>query len=313
MPRCRVCGKSARYFVPWTNAWFCEEHFTRYVERVIQRTYDKYIGGGHHRILFAISGGKDSVTLLHSLIPKLRDRGREVSVLFIDLGISGYSDKALKIVEENASMLNIDLVIARLENYGFTIDDVARLYMKRLIRRPVCSICGLVKRYLMNRIAYEKGFDLVLTGHTLDDVLAFSMINILSGNLYELTKLKPYNPGGYKLVARGKPLILTYEAETRWYVEAKNLPVLDVKCPYTPFKEGLVFEVKNMFYKLEENHPGIMRMYMRNLIDKLIPSLEKVVEKPRLVYCSICGMPASTDPCSFCRIRRKIVELRNKV
>ncbi len=313
MPRCRVCGRRAKYYVPWSNAWFCPEHFIRYVERSVFRVYEKYIGGRHRRVLFAVSGGKDSVSLLHILAPKLLSEGVDVSILFIDLGIEGYTSKALKIVEENASMLKIPLIVSRLRDYGYTITDVAELYFKKLLRRPVCSICGMVKRYLMNRIAYEEGYDLVLTGHTLDDAAAFTLVNILSGRIDELVKIKPYNPGNHKLIARGKPLLFTYEAETKWYVEARNLPVLRVKCPYTPVEEGLVSEIKAMLHRLEERHPGIMRMYMRNLIDKLQPAISREIKESRLVYCSVCGMPSSTDPCGFCRIRSRILELKRGV
>ncbi len=309
MPRCRVCGREAEYHVPWSNAWFCREHFIQYVSRSIIRTYEKYIGYKYRRVLFAVSGGKDSVTLLHVLAPKLLGKGVDVAALFIDLGITGYSSVAEDIVRRNTDMLDIPLITIRLREYGFTIDDIAKLYYERIIRRPVCSICGMVKRYFMNKVAYENNYDLLLTGHTLDDALAFILVNLSAGKPYELVKLKPYTPGTDRLVARGKPLLFTYEAETKWFIKALNLPVLNTKCPHTPLKEGLVYEVKEFLYRLENKHPGIMRMTMKNLVDRIFPLIEKSLEKPRLVYCSKCGMPSSTDPCGFCRLRERVYKL----
>ncbi len=310
LAKCRVCGRRAVYWVPWANTWFCKEHFVEYFKRRVIRTYEKYFPKNHERILVAVSGGKDSVALLHSLTPHLLDKGLKVSALFIDLGIKNYSQKAYRIVYENTHKLGIPLIVTRLADHGFTIDYVAYLVVKRIIRRPVCSICGLVKRYLMNKTAVEKGFDLILTGHTLNDALAFATQNIYSGNIYDLVKLKPYIPGRDGLVARGKPLLFVYEAETKWFVEAVEAPVLDVKCPHTPRTESIIIHVKKSLEELDEKHPGYMSMAMKNIVDKLIPLLEEKLPKPRLVKCRICGMPSSTDPCGFCRLKIRISKYR---
>ncbi len=310
MPRCRVCGGNAEYWVPWANSWFCRDHFIEYFERRVWRTYEKYVPKRHRRVLFAVSGGKDSVALLHALAPRLRSSGVEASALFIDLGIGDYSRVAYRVASENADSLGIPLITVRLGDYGFTIDDVAGLAARKIIRRPVCSICGMVKRYLMNKVAFEEEFDLVLTGHTLNDSLAFATQNIYSGSGRELVKIRPYTPGRDGLVARGKPLLFIYEAETRWYTEALGVPVLRVKCPYTPIRKSVVVSLKRMLEDIDKRHPGYMAMAMRNIVDKLIPAVEASLPPERLVKCSRCGMPSSTDPCGFCRLRERIMRLK---
>lgn len=312
MPKCRVCRKEAWIRVPWANAWFCREHFIKYYEEAVWRTFRKYVPRSHSRILFAVSGGKDSIALLHSLAPRLVEQGREVAVLFIDLGIKGYSDEALRIVEENAGSLGLKLIVKRLSDYGFTIDDVATLYYAKILKRPTCSVCGLAKRYLMNLISLEENYDIVLTGHNLDDAVIFSLISIGSGRLLDLVKMKPYIPGKGKLVARAKPLIFMYEIENKWYVEAKGLRIVSVKCPYTPVKESMHFDLKEALRYIDEKHPGYNKMLMRNIVDSLIPSI-KPRQEEKLIQCSICGMPSSTDPCGFCRIKKKVSDYRVKI
>lgn len=239
-------------------------------------------------------------------------QGKEVAVLFIDLGIKDYTNEALSIVEENTKNLGLRPIVKRLSDYGFTIDDVATLYYTRILKRPICSICGLAKRYLMNLAAAEEGYDLVITGHNLDDALVFSLISIGSGRLLDLVKMKPYTPGKGKLVARAKPLIFVYEVENQWYIEAKGLRILSRKCPYTPVKESMHFDLKEALRYIDEKHPGYMKMLMKNIVDSLIPSL-KPGQEEKFVQCSMCGMPSSTDPCGFCRIRRKVSEYRLKI
>lgn len=305
--RCRVCRGRATYWVPWANSWFCREHFIEYIERGVRRTFEKYVPGIHRRVLFAVSGGKDSITVFHALAPYLVEKGFEVAVLFIDLGIGDYSRVAKRIVEENTNALGVDLIVADLSSYGFTIADVAELVARKAVRRPVCSICGLVKRYIMNRTAYEGKYDLIVTGHNLDDALGFILHSIMGGNIEAAAKLRPYTPARDGLVAKARPLIYTYEAETQWYVDAKKINYLSIKCPYTPREESIITRLKQLLREIDRSSPGYMKMALRNLIDKLLSRIS-VDEETRLVKCSICGMTASTDPCGFCRTRRMILK-----
>jgi tRNA(Ile)-lysidine synthase TilS/MesJ len=143
MARCRVCGRRAEYYVPWANSWFCRDHFIEYIERSVKRTFTRYVPRSHEKILLAISGGKDSLTLLYSLAPYLIGEGYRVSALFIDLGIGGYSGEAYRVVSENTGRLGIPLITVRLRDYGFTIDDVARLQNDVFPIVP-CEACACV-------------------------------------------------------------------------------------------------------------------------------------------------------------------------
>ena len=315
MPKCRVCGHEAWVKIPWGNTWFCKEHFTEYFERKVWRTYRKYVPRGHRKVLFTVSGGKDSIALLHSLAPQLINEGYEVSALFIDLGIKGYSEYARKVVEENVNELKINLIIYDLgEHEGFTIDELANAVKTRVFKKPVCSLCGVVKRYIYNYIAYRQGYDLVLTGHNLDDVYGFILSNLTIGNLDDLVKLQPYTPGDKYFVAKAKPLFFNYERENRLYIIAKELKIVTHKCPYAPVKEeSLVTSYKKLLHELEKKHPGIGLMFVKHFIKDVSPYIkrEKASER-KIVKCSICGMPSSTNPCSFCRIKLKLGKISVK-
>ncbi|NPA99370.1 MAG: adenine nucleotide alpha hydrolase family protein [Crenarchaeota archaeon] len=309
MPRgkCRVCGREAEYWVPWANAWFCRDHYIEYYNRRIKRVWDKYFPNDPGDTLIAVSGGKDSVALLYSVSKILMEKGVRHNVLFIDLGIPGYSDESLKIVKWNAGRLGLNVEVARLEDYGFTLRDIHRLVKTRRIRRPVCSICGMIKRYLMNRYAYEHGYSLVLTGHNLDDMIGFTLASLVSGRIEDLVKLRPYVEGHDRLVARGKPLLFTYGVENKWYVEAIGARIVEAVCPYRTGESSVNTELRDAVLSVDKKHPGLAILMARNTVDKLIPRIR--LPGKTLVRCSVCGYPSSSDPCGFCRLREKVSRL----
>ncbi|MCD6488754.1 MAG: adenine nucleotide alpha hydrolase family protein [Desulfurococcales archaeon] len=307
--RCRVCGNRGYVFVPWTNTWFCREHYIQYFNKKIRRVLEKYVPlNQHKRVLIAVSGGKDSISMLYASKPVFEEYGIETRVLFIDLGIKEYSELAKSIVREHSKNLGLNLVTIELKEYGFTIDDIGRLVSKGELKRPVCSICGMVKRYLYNKAALETGSDLIATGHSIDDSIGFSMIAISQSSLLELSKQRPYLPRIGDLVARVKPLFYTYEKEAKWYIDALGLKILEATCPYKPLRKNLILDIRSLFDKLDSMHPGYKISFTHGISDYIAPIIDKAIEKPGLVKCSICGQPSTSDPCGFCRLRRKILK-----
>ncbi len=310
MAKCRVCGGKAWVYLPWTNSWFCRKHFIEYFERKVWRTFTKYVPRKHRKILLAVSGGKDSVSLLYSLAPRLIDNGYEATILYIDLGIKGYSEYGREIVVKHTDKLGIDHIIYSLDReHGFTIDMVAEKVLKKILKKPICSICGIVKRYLYNYIAYRHGYDLIVTGHTLNDVYAYMLSDLGNGDIEDLVKLKPYIPERNSLVARAKPLMFNYEYENTLYVEARGIEYLKQTCPYKLVgkKHPLIDSYKKQLIELEKKHPGIGLMFLRNMVDKIFPNIIYDRED-RLKKCSLCGMPSKTDPCSFCRLKQYMLK-----
>ncbi len=311
MPRCRVCGAPASYRVPWANAWFCPEHFSRYFERKVSRVYERYVPRSVERILLAVSGGKDSVAMLYASA-RVVGGEKELGVLFIDLGIPGYSEEARVIVEHHAHRLGLPFHVADIRGYGFTIGDAARLAASGRLGRPVCSICGVAKRYIMNRYAVEHGYDAVATGHTMDDILGFYLAGLSSREgLRSVAKLSPYTGGGEKLAARIRPLYFLTDAESAMYVEANGLEILGSKCPFAPRRrgEGLRLTIKEALENIDRRHPGYRVMLARTLADHVSGILYSALGPGETRRCSICGYPSSTDPCGFCRIRLRIHRL----
>ena len=299
--KCRVCGAPAYARLEYANLQLCRDDFVRFFERRVERTVERYgMFERGSRVAVAVSGGKDSVALLHSLW-KLRGKlGVELVAITIDLGIAGHSDRYVPLARRVCERLGVPCRVVDLRGeYGFSVDEL------RGLRRPVCSLCGAVKRYVLNREARELGAHVLATGHNLDNFLAALLQAYIRGDLKALAKLRPYLPPEGKLVARAKPLVETPERDAKLYVEALGLEHVTWKCPYSSGASS--FEYKRALDLLELEHPSIKFQMLRGFLERIQPLIS--VEEPSLLSCSKCGEPSSSPVCQFCRIKSMIAKL----
>ena len=140
------------------------------------------------RVLVAVSGGKDSLALWDLLLDaRLSTPTGSTS----GLGIGEYSGavRALRAGLRGAGearLVEIDLPA----HFGFDIPTGAAA-----ARRAPCSACGLSKRHLFNQAALDGGYDVVATGHNLDDEAAVLFGNVLRWDLAYLGRQYPVLPG----------------------------------------------------------------------------------------------------------------------
>ena len=155
----------------------CAEHFVEWFVSYTQRAIEKYrMFGTDDQLLVAVSGGKDSLALWDVLT----QLGYRADGMYIGLGIGGddgYSAASQLKAEAFAEARGLTLhVVDVKQTYGESIPELARRTRRGL--KP-CALCGLVKRHIMNRVAYEGGYDAIATGHNLDDEAAILMQNAL--------------------------------------------------------------------------------------------------------------------------------------
>jgi len=128
MPNCTICNRNeAVYTRPYSGEKLCGRCFCRSIEDKVRATISKYDMFKHDdKIMLAVSGGKDSVTLLHILTKIERTFPRtSLSAVTIDEGIEGYRDEALKIAERNCRKLGVEhIVVSFKEMYGLELDEI---------------------------------------------------------------------------------------------------------------------------------------------------------------------------------------------
>ncbi|AKG92568.1 putative ATPase of the PP-loop superfamily implicated in cell cycle control [Geoglobus ahangari] len=283
--KCKRCGRNA--FEKFRGTYYCRECLITKYEGAVESAIRRYrmIRKGE-RVLTALSGGKDSVAMLSSLRVLSKRIGFDVDAMFIDLGIGRYSRHSLEVSKKVAEMLDVRLHVVRLEDYGFTIDDV---------RGKVCSVCGNAKRYIMNRFARENGYDAIATGHCAEDILANLFKNMYSGNMEWSEKQRPRMEGFDRIVTRVRPLYEMSERENMVYVLAKGLPFLNEECPNAPSTKW-----KEIVYEIERKVPGFRVSILRNLARERRDGGDEEFR-----YCRICGEITTSSVCQFCRNVKK--------
>ena len=189
----------------------CKEHYSKWYRRRVEKTIKKYkMFSEEEKILIAVSGGKDCFALWHSLV----NLGYDVDGLFIDLGIEKTSEKVKKIILDFARKIGREIYVIDLKKEIATIP-----ILRKVIRKPTCSICGTIKRYYMNKFAREHGYDVLTTGHNLDDEVSVLFGNIINWNIEYLKKQYPVLREGYGFVRKVKPLCKMSEEENKTYCE----------------------------------------------------------------------------------------------
>ncbi len=296
--KCRWCNKKAVIRVRSYGISLCEDHFPSFVLRRVSETIKRYkMLGKNEKVLVAVSGGKDSMVLWDIMC----SLGYEVEAFFIDLGIRQnlQSEKSREVVEKFSSLRSYKLNIYSLEDMeGFSIDRV-----KERETRTVCAACGLVKRYLMNKYAYENGFSCLATGHNLNDETATLLSNVLSWKIGYLARQHPVLPARGKLVKKIKPLCELSERETAAYAIIKGIPFLGEECPYSKGATSIVY--KRALNLIEYHSPGTKLRFYREFLKN--SSLFSVASQEDLVPCTVCGYPTTHPPCAFCRLKERMV------
>ena len=221
---CKRCELNPVIFLPNNTKGLCKSCFFKYFERKFNRTISQFkLIEPNERIGVAISGGIDSLSLLY-LLNKLKSKKRfSIEALLIDEGIKGYRDKIIKDAKKFCKQLNVKLnIVSYKDEFNYTLDEL----IKKLKMKP-CSICGVFRRYLINKYSRKLNFDKVATGHNLDDEAQTILMNQFRNNPEISARLGPITgiKDNKKFIRRIKPLYLLSEKEVTCYAYFRNFNI----------------------------------------------------------------------------------------
>lgn len=301
--KCKKCGRPAAVHMRHHRLALCKDCYPEWFRNQTERTIAKYqMFPPEAKVLVAVSGGKDSLSLWDVLL-KL---GYRAEGLYIDLGIDGrgeYSTRSREKAEAfAASRPGAVLSVLDLRaGYGKSIPELARLSARG---RKLCSLCGLVKRHEMNRVAHKGGFDALATGHNLDDEVATLFQNTLRWEEGYLARQAPVLPSTYAEFARKvKPFCRFMERETAAYAILSGIDYIYQECPHSVGAKTIFY--KGLLNRLETNSPGSkLQFYLSFLEKRRLPGDHE--DALGLRPCSRCGQPTSAPRlCAFCRLWEK--------
>ena len=279
----------------------CSEHFLAWFVSHVERIIDKYhMLGPEDRVLVAVSGGKDSLALWDVLLRL----GYDVEALYIDLGIPDeeYSEQSKRMVERFAAgREGADLQIVDVKaSYGKTVLELAR----ERRGRKVCSLCGLVKRHIMNRTAHEGAFAAVATGHNLDDEAAVLFQNTIRWQTGYLARQAPVLPSTHPRLARKvKPFFRLYERDTAAYTVLRGIEYIYDECPHSKGATTILY--KELLNQLETRSRGAKQQFYLGFLQAREEDglFQRATEELDLGECRECGQPTTAPGlCAFCRL-----------
>jgi tRNA-5-methyluridine54 2-sulfurtransferase len=294
--KCRVCRDRAVIQMRRHNANFCKPHFVDHVHRQVERTIHDYaMFGPNDRLLLGVSGGKDSLALWDILT----HLGYRVDGVYLHLGIGDYSSESLTYSRAFASERDLDLRVVDLPvEYGFGVPEAAAAG-----NRVPCSACGLSKRYILNQVADDGGYDVLVMGHNLDDEAATLFGNLSRWDLDYLARQSPVLPASEDGLARKvKPLIRLAERETASYCVVRGIDYEVEECPMAA--GNTVNRYKEWLNRLEQEIPGTKANLLFGFLDRGA-AVFQAAEPPELVSCGECGRPTTGTRCAFCRLREQ--------
>lgn len=281
----------------------CKKHFIGYFESKVFKTIRQFdLIGKEENLGIALSGGKDSLTLLRILKKLSKQNPKlQLTAIAINEGIENYRDKTLQIAEEFCQKNNIPLkVYSYEEEFGMKLDEM----LKVLDVKP-CTICGIFRRYLLNKKSKELGFTKLATGHNLDDEAQSILMNQFKNNIHASARLGPKVgiKQNSKFVQRIKPLYLCTEKEVATYAFINNLLDSYTECPNVV--KSYRAQVRDSLNDLEAKFPGTKYAVVNSLL-QILPDLKTKFKDWKINYCQKCQEPASKDKCNACRFVEKL-------
>ncbi|MDP9119566.1 MAG: adenine nucleotide alpha hydrolase family protein [Actinomycetota bacterium] len=263
------------------------------VEKAIRRFQ---MMGPDDKILLAVSGGKDSLALWDVLL----GLGYDVTGLYLGLGIGEYSDRSHEVARDFADRQGAPLLTVDLRrDLGFDIPTAGRRGS-----RSTCAVCGLSKRYVFNRAALEGGFDVVATGHNLDDEAATLLGNTLRWHTEAIARQSPALPAHEGMVRKVKPLHRLSELETAAYAFLRGIEYVVEECPLVAGNTQLRY--KEAMNAVEHSSPGTKAQFFLGYLERGAP-LFRSEDRAELRSCEACGQPTTGRFCAFCRARAQIL------
>lgn len=309
--KCSKCSKKAA--INLQHGGLCKLHFLNYFEEKIFKTIKRFKLIDHKDVVcVAASGGKDSTAALYLIKRYFKKNDLPLEnffALLIDEGIKQHRNESLRNLEKFCKKEEIRLEMVQVkDNFSTTIDKSAPK-LRKLGKKP-CTVCGVWRRYLLNKYAREEGATKLVTGHNLDDEAQSIIMNIFKANTTLSANLGPIS--GIKkhrlFVQRIKPLFMCTNEEVELYTKIKGWTLDYCNCLYA--EEGYRAHVKQMLNEFEDKYhgtkQGIIKFYL-DLLPTLKEKLLKEAFRGEIQICKECGEPANKEICNACKLVKELV------
>lgn len=197
------------------------------------------------RILVAVSGGKDSYTMLHVLraLQRKAPVRFDLCVVNVDQGHPGYPAHVLR---EYMAMEGYDFTMIEADTYSVVKEKIPE-------GKTYCSLCSRLRRGILYTTAKKLGCNKVALGHHRDDVLQTLLLNLFFAG--QVAAMPARLIADQKRLVVIRPLVFCAEEDIRSFAEAAAFPILP--CDLCGSQEHLQRKaVGRLLDQLERERPG---------------------------------------------------------
>ncbi|MHA1372014.1 MAG: hypothetical protein ACTSWN_04205 [Promethearchaeota archaeon] len=334
---CDRCKKSrAVVYREHSGLKLCRNCFIKEVETKVRKTISRFkmLDRGD-RIALAVSGGKDSLAMVEILIKNYsqffefhRSKGLFPVAITIDEGIKGYRAESIKLAMDICKKHDLNHVIFSFKDeFGLSLDEIIGKVNAsefsdifnfkhpagqlknagKIILKP-CSICGVLRRRLINDIAERIGATKIATGHNLNDEIETFLMNVFRGDVNRIIRagslLFEHSPFFLKKI---KPLRLIPQKDIVLYLYYSNGFFQEQPCPYSEITNILRADVQKILINLENNYAGVI-FNIGKFMDLVYTSFLRNKKYDEFSTCENCGKPKSKNlqECMACFYSRRI-------
>ena len=210
------------------------------------------------KIAVCLSGGKDSITLLHALKSLQRFYPKKFELIAISVN-PGFEFFDVDFLQKICHGIQIPLFIEN-SNAKEIVFDIRK-------EKNPCSLCANLRRGVINSIAIQENCNKIALGHNQDDVLETFLLNLFfTGNINTFSPVSYMDRSKITLI---RPLVYTPEKEIRRFIRKSNFEVMQKVCPMDGISKRE--DMKQLIFSLTKNIPmvraNLFGAIQRNLKD----------------------------------------------
>ena len=196
------------------------------------------------KIAVALSGGKDSITLLKGLkaLQRFYPKHFELIAISVNPGFEFFDSEFL---QKTCNDIGVDYIEAK--------SDIKEIVFDIRKEKNPCSLCANLRRGILNSTAIQHGCNKLALGHNEDDVLETFFLNMLFAG--SLSTFAPTSYMDRSKITLIRPLIYTPEKEIRNFIKRENITVMKKNCPMDGLSKREY--MKDMLYKLSIEIPNV--------------------------------------------------------
>lgn len=221
------------------------------------------------RLMLGLSGGKDSLTLLHVLLA-LQKRAPvkfEIAAATVDPQTESFDPSPLK---EYMATLGVP--------YFYLEENIIERAACEMEGDSLCSYCSRMKRGMLYTCCRKEGYNKLVLAQHLDDLAeSFMMSAIYNGQLRTMKAIYWNNEKDIQVI---RPFVYVREDLTKKFAYEARLPVINENCPACFEEPKERQRVKKMLFQEETICPNMynsLRTAMIPLMDDAIyPQLNSV-------------------------------------